>query len=334
MSVPDTFRAYEFASFGNPFTEIRLNENTHHRPLETNQVRIKVVSTSLNIVDSGLAETPRLVQAFVHKMPSPEQPLRLGFDCAGIIVGVGSDVTSYNIGDEVFALASFTNLGTFAEYANIDANYVVPKPANMSFNEAAGLPLAGGTVYQAIVELGKIQVGDRVLILGGSAATGAIGIQLAKALGASHVTATCSGRNIELVRSFGADEVIDYTTTDWKTVIAPHTIDLLVDCGMEPNSWNSGAQQVLKRDTGRFVTAGIPSEKPIASEFGATHAAFISSPHHSYLHKLGELAEAGLIKVPIDSVHAFKDLVAAFKIVVSKRARGKVVIEVVEKNSV
>lgn len=336
-NFPDTFRAYEFTSFGDPFQEIKLNSNTQQPPLEPTEVRIRVHSTSLNIVDFVFVAIPQIAQTYVNKTPSSEHPMRLGFDVSGVVVEVGSAVASsetpFAVGDEIFASADFDCLGTFAEYVNLDVKYVAHKPKDMSFNAAAGLSLVGLTIHQAIVDYGRIQAGDRVLLLGGSSGTGAIGIQLAKALSASHITATCSSRNAELVKSFGADEVIDYTTADWKSVVEPHSIDLLVDCGMEPDSWNSGAQRVIKKDSGRFVTIGIPKEAPVAAEFGARHSAMIAKGSAESLRELSKLANAGKITVPIDSVHPFEALVPALKIVVSKHARGKVVVEVVASES-
>ncbi|KAL4129065.1 hypothetical protein PRIC2_005077 [Phytophthora ramorum] len=123
----------------------------------------------------------------------------------------------------------------------------------MSWNEAAGAPLAGQTSWHVIHTYDKLQEGQRVLILGGSRGTGALAIQIARAAGAE-VIATCSSRNTELVKSLGADRVLDYTEDKWSDVLAEHSIDLIYDCGYDAASWNDVAQNVLKEKTGIFVT--------------------------------------------------------------------------------
>ncbi|KAL3673058.1 hypothetical protein V7S43_002353 [Phytophthora oleae] len=106
--------------------------------------------------------------------PTAENPFRVGFDMAGKVVEVGSDVKDYKVGDEIFAIPGFVNFGTFGEHINIETKFVAPKPSNMSWNEAAGVPLAGQTSWQALVTYGKLQKGQRVLILGGSSGTGRV----------------------------------------------------------------------------------------------------------------------------------------------------------------
>ncbi|EGZ12576.1 hypothetical protein PHYSODRAFT_355221 [Phytophthora sojae] len=259
-------------------------------------------------------------------MASPENPYRVGHDLAGKVVEVGSDVKDYAVGDEVYAMPWFDATGTFAEYLNVDTKRVAHKPSNMTFNEAAGVPLAGQTSWQALVTYGKLQKGQRVLVLGGSSGTGLFAIQIAKALGAE-VIATCSHRNVELVKSLGADQVIDYTSDKWSDVLAEHSVDLVYDCGVESQSWNDAAQKVLKEQTGIFVTIGV-IDKPIESPIGATQHQIFNAPCTEYLLELKKLIEAGHVKTVIDSVHPLENLVEAMKICMSHRAKGKIIIEV------
>ncbi|KAE9039335.1 hypothetical protein PR001_g7543 [Phytophthora rubi] len=242
-------------------------------------------------------------------MASPENPYRVGHDLVGKVVEVGSDIKDYQVGDEVYAMMWFDATGTFVEYLNVDTKRAAPKPSNMSFNEAAGVPLAGQTSWQALFTYGKLQKGQRVQILGGSSATGLFVIQIAKALDAE-VVVTCSHRNVELVKSLGADQAIDYTSDKWSDVLAEHSIDLVYDCG-----------------TGFFVTI-VVIDKPIESPIGATQHQIFNAPCTEYLLELKKLIEAGQVKMVIDSVHPLENLVEVMKICMSRRAKGKIIIEV------
>jgi NADPH:quinone reductase-like Zn-dependent oxidoreductase len=142
-----------------------------------------------------------------------ELPLILGWDAAGKVAAVGSRVTDFRVGDDVFFRPELEKQGTYADEIVVPARFVAPMPHGLTYEEAASLPLVGLTVWQALVEEGGIRTGDRVLILGGSGGTGSIAIQMAKAFGA-YVAATASARNREFVRSLGADEVIAYDDDD------------------------------------------------------------------------------------------------------------------------
>ncbi|KAE8892556.1 hypothetical protein PF005_g4847 [Phytophthora fragariae] len=259
-------------------------------------------------------------------MASPENPYRVGHDLVGKVVEVGSDIKDYQVGDEVYAMMWFDATGTFVEYLNVDTKRAAPKPSNMSFNEAAGVPLADQTSWQALFTYGKLQKGQRVLILGGSSGTGLFVIQIAKALDAE-VVVTCSHRNVELVKSLGADQAIDYTSDKWSDVLVEHSIDLVYDCGVESQSWNDPARKVLKEQTGFFVTI-VVIDKPIESPIGATQHQIFNVPCTEYLLELKKLIEAGQVKMVIDSVHPLENLVEVMKICMSHRAKGKIIIEV------
>ncbi|KAF1781981.1 hypothetical protein PC129_g20636 [Phytophthora cactorum] len=322
-TIPATFKAYEYYKFGDALEEIKFNANVAQKPLKANELRVKIFSAAVNPVDYKLVTYgPHILP----HAPTTENPFRVGFDMAGKVVEVGSDVKDYKVGDEIFAMPGIVSFGTFGEYINIETKFVAPKPSNMSWNEAAGVPLAGQTSWQALVTYGKLQKGQRVLILGGSSGTGVFAIQIAKALGAEVIT-TCSARNVELVKSLGADQVVDYTKEKWSEVLAEHSIDLIYDCGMEPASWNDVAQKVLKEKTGIFVTI-LTIDKPIESPIGATLHQIFNAPCTEYLLELKKLIEAGKVKTIIDSVHPLENVMEAFKVQMSSRARGKIVIEI------
>ncbi|KAF1781971.1 hypothetical protein JG687_00010979 [Phytophthora cactorum] len=324
VTIPTTFKAYEFANYGDVLEEAKLNANVSQKPLEPTQVRVKVVSAAINPLDYKLL---LFGSAFLPTAPTAETPLRMGFDTAGVVVEVGSgDVRGFKVGDAVYGTPDITAGGSFAEYFAIDTKYLAHKPSNLTFNEAAGVPMAGQTSFQALNNLGKLEAGQRVLILGGSSATGQFAVQVAKARGANVIT-TVSPRNIELVTSLGADQVIDYTSKKWGTVLAEHSVDLIYDCGVEPASWATDAQKVLKKNSGKFVTIGM-GPKPVESPIGATFHQLFLHPNQEDIQSLTKLVEAGQVKPTIDSVHPFEKLLDAIKLQMSNRAQGKIIIEI------
>ncbi|TMW67015.1 hypothetical protein Poli38472_012131 [Pythium oligandrum] len=324
LRLPTTFRGYLFEKFGDALQEIKLRTDLTHAPLGPSQIRVKVFTTALNPVDHKLVEVGA---RFMPTAPTAENPCRLGFDAAGKVVEVGADVSNVKIDDEVLGMAYFGSTGTWAEYAVLEAANVVHKPTSLSFGQAAGLPLVGQTTYQALTTHGHFQAGQRVLILGGSTATGAIAIQVAKALGASFVAATASTRNVDFVKSFGADQVIDYTSEKWANILEAHSIDLIYDCGVEPKAWDEGAQSVLTKDTGRLVTIGLPIT-PSESPIGATYTRMGGRPSQSDLQALVSLADSGKLTIPVDSVYAFEDLLDAVAAQKAGRARGKIILSI------
>lgn len=324
-TIPATFKAYEYESYGDPFTVLKLRHDVQQPTLKATDVRIRVHSAALNPVDAGLIEF--LGPFLTGSTPSATKPYRIGFDVAGTVVDAGADVKDLQLGDAVFAMTPFSGFGTFAEYIDIDAQFVARKPTTLSFDQAASVPLAALTSYQAILDHTSLAQGQRLLVLGGSCATGIYAVQIAKALGA-YVTATTSARNAAFVKSLGADEVIDYTTTKWVDVVPAHSIDVVYDCGMEPASWNSDAQHVLKRETGQFITLE-PVPEPIASPIGAkSHGQMAVHPSAAQLDALTKLIDAGRVVTQIDSVYPFENLFDAIKKSKTRRAVGKIVLQV------
>ncbi|RLN61130.1 hypothetical protein BBJ29_009630 [Phytophthora kernoviae] len=323
VSIPSTFKAYEYYKFGDAMEEVKLNTKVAQKPLKANEVRVKIISAAVNPVDYKLVQYGPMI---LPTAPTAENPFRVGFDMSGKVVEIGSDVKNYQVGDEVFSMPGLDSFGTFGEYLNVQTKYLAHKPSSLTFNEAAGVPLAGQTSWQALVTYGKLQAGQRVLILGGSSGTGIFAIQMAKALGAEVIT-TSSFRNTELVKSLGADQVIDYTKETWSEVLTEHSVDLIYDCGVEPASWNDAAQKVLKKQSGIFVTI-LTVDKPIESPIGATFHQIFNKPCTEFLLEVKKLIDAGKVKVIIDSVHPLENLMEAFKVQKSSRAKGKIVIEV------
>ncbi|MUO32156.1 NADP-dependent oxidoreductase [Enterococcus gallinarum] len=188
--------------------------------LGADQVLVKVAATSINPIDWKLRE------GYLKQMFPWSFPIILGWDVAGEIVEVGQKVKDYHVGDRVFARPETTRFGTYADYTIVDTNLLAPLPESIVFTEAAAVPLAGLTALQALFDHGSLKAGEKVLIHAGAGGVGTYAIQLAKNAGA-YVITTASPRNHELVKKLGADEVIDYHTTDFEEVLSD--IDLVFD---------------------------------------------------------------------------------------------------------
>ncbi|KAF1335948.1 Reticulon-4-interacting protein 1, partial [Globisporangium splendens] len=323
-SVPATFKQFQYTKFGAVDTEWKIVE-VPQKTLKPNHVRIKVVNAALNPVDYKLAEYGAY---WFGRSPTEEVPFIVGFDAAGTVVEVGSEVTDFKVGDDVFTRTPTDDFGAVAEYISVEAQYVAPKPKSQSFKDAAGVPLAGLTSYQALFTHGSLKTGERVLILGGSSATGTLAVQLAKSAGA-HVIATTSHRNVDLVKSLGADQIIDYTTQKWVEVLDEHSIDLIYDCGFEPQAWNDAAQKILKKDTGRFVTL-TQIENKIESPIGAKDFYFFCLSSGKDLREIAKFIEKDQVKTIVDTVYPFESTIEAINKVKGGRVVGKVIISVAQ----
>lgn len=188
--------------------------------LGVDQVLVKVAATSINPIDWKLRE------GYLKQMFPWSFPIILGWDVAGEIVEVGQKVKDYHVGDRIFARPETTRFGTYADYTIVDSNLLAPVPESIAFTEAAAVPLAGLTALQALFDHGSLKAGEKVLIHAGAGGVGTYAIQLAKNAGA-YVITTASPRNHELVKKLGADEAIDYHTTDFEEVLTD--IDLVFD---------------------------------------------------------------------------------------------------------
>jgi len=298
---------------------------------KNNELLVRVHPASVNPLDwHYLRGTPYLVR-MDSGFGKPDNP-RLGVDFAGTVEAVGKDVKRFKPGDEVFG----GKFGAFAEYVSVrEDRAVVLKPANLSFEEAAAIPIAAVTALQALRDKGKIQAGQKVLINGASGGVGTFAVQIAKSFGAE-VTGVCSSRNVELVRSLGADHVIDYTREDF-TAGSQH-YDLIIDTvGNHPLLQN---RKVLSPQ-GVFVIVGGPSEgewigpmivpvkalmlSPFVSQKFAPFLAELSAEDLTLLSKL---TEAGKMRSVIDRRYRLSEVPEAIRYLEAGHARGKVVITV------
>ncbi len=319
-------KAIVFTRYGSPDV-LRMEEVEKPSPKE-NQVLIKVHASSINAGDyRKLGGKPILLRAMIGGVLKPKDP-RLGSDVAGRIEAVGANVKQFQPGDVVFG---FTG-GAFAEYACSRETSVVLKPANISFEQAAAVPVAAITALQGLRDTGGIGAGQQVLIQGASGGVGSFAVQLAKSYGAE-VTAVCSTRNVDMVRSLGADHVIDYTKEDFTRKRQRYDLIYAV------NGYHSllAYKRALKPQ-GTYVCAGGTLPQffqamllgPLLSRQGGKKMASmgIAKIKQEDLVYLGELLQAGQIVPVIDRGYPLSEIAEAFRYVEEKHAQGKVTIAV------
>jgi len=313
--------------YGSPDV-LGLSEADKPTPAD-NQVLVKIQAAAVNPLDWHLLRgEPFLVRLMGFGLLKPKHHI-LGADMAGRVEAVGRDVTRFKAGDEVFG----TGMGGFAEYACVREDNVVLKPAAMTFEQVAAVPIAGVTALQALRDHGHLQSGQQVLINGASGGVGTFAVQIAKALGA-HVTGVCSGRNAEMVRSIGADHVIDYTKECfWQN---GKEYDLIVD-NAAVHSIRRSLRSVKR--SGVYVLVGGSAStasillslilNPLISRIeGRKLASFIASPKQSDLTFLRELLEAGQIVPVIDRTYPLCETPDAIRYVEEGHTRGKIIINV------
>ncbi|QDK47081.1 NADP-dependent oxidoreductase [Bdellovibrio sp. ZAP7] len=301
------------------------------------QVLVEIYSSAINLLDSKIRDGE--FKLILKYKPS----FILGHDLAGVVRQVGSKVTKFKVGDEVFSRVRDYHQGTFAESIAVREDDLALKPKNISMNEAASVPLVGLTAWQALVEIGQLRPGQKVFIQAGSGGVGSIAIQLAKHLGA-YVATTTSSKNFEFVKSLGADEVIDYKTQEFDKILSNY--DLVLH---SQDSQNLEKSVRIIRSGGKLVSISGPPDSRFAKKLGfpltavvwflsrkVRKATALKNIQYSFLfmradgHQLGKLAElieGGIIKPIIDRKFSFRQIPEAMSYVESGRAVGKVVID-------
>lgn len=281
-----------------------------------NDVLVRVVATSVNPVDWKIRE------GHLKGMLPYNFPIILGWDVSGVVEAVGKSVTQFKPGDAVYSRPNILRDGTYAEYISIDANEVAFKPATISHASAASLPLAGITAWDVLVKTAGIKAGDRVLIHAASGGVGSLAVQLAKARGA-YVIATTSAKNSALVKSLGADEIIDYRAQAFEKTITD--VDIVFDSlggEIQEKSW-----QVLKPN-GILVSVVNPPSTEQATAHKARSAFVFIQPDAAVLSELATLVDAGKIRPIIGAEFTLEDIAKAHALSESGRAIGKIVVQV------
>jgi NADPH:quinone reductase-like Zn-dependent oxidoreductase len=334
-SVAPRMKAIVYHHFGSPDV-LRLEEIEKPVPTD-NQLLIKVRGASVNPLDWHYMEgTPYLGRLVEFGLLKPKVT-RLGVDYAGTVEAVGKNITQFKPGDEVYG----NRFGAFAEYVVASEKALALKPANLTFEQAASVPVAGVTALQGLRDKGKVQPGQKVLINGASGGVGTFAVQIAKSFGAD-VTGVCSGRNVEMVRSIGADHVIDYTKEDFTR--SGQRYDLILD--------NVGNHSLLEcrrvlNPNGKIIMiggGGINDGRWTGPLVGVIKALvlkpfvtqemsmMLAEMNKKDLTILADLIQAGKVKPVIDRTYTLSQLPEALRYLEEGHARGKVVITVGDNN--
>jgi NADPH:quinone reductase-like Zn-dependent oxidoreductase len=313
-------RAFVYERYGPP-ERLRMAEVDKPAP-NAGEVLVKVLAASVNAADWHLLRGKPLFSRATLGLLRPKHKI-LGGDIAGQVEAVGSDVTRFRSGDEVYANLLDHGYGGFADYVAVPADVMALKPANLSFEEAAAVPMAAVTALQGLGHHGAIQPTQRVLINGGTGGVGSFAVQLAKAYGAE-VTAVTSTGNLDLVRSLGADHVVDYTTTDFTR--GGRRYDLILDT--VGNRSVADLRQALA-EAGKAAVTGFTSVAKLlgVSLRGGKDVAQVQAHVTSGdLELLSELIEAGKVRPRIDRRYPFADIPAAIAYLEQGHAKAKVVV--------
>ncbi|MCZ7453013.1 NADP-dependent oxidoreductase [Rhizobium rhizogenes] len=308
--------------------------------LRANDVLVEIRAASVNLLDNKIRDGE-------FKLILPYRlPLVLGNDVAGVVIRAGANVRKFKSGDEVYARPHQARIGTFAEYIAIDEADVAMKPNNLTMEEAASLPLVALTAWQVLVERADVQKGQKVLIHAGSGGVGTIAIQLAKHLGA-YVATTTSTANVDLVKSLGADVVVDYKKEDFEKVL--HGYDVVMNSLGKDTLEKSIA--VLKPG-GKLISISGPPDPDFARQNGSGwplrqvmrllslgirrkskrrgigYSFLFMTANGGQLEKITALIEAGHIRPVMDRIFPFEKTNEALDYIQTGRAKGKVVIAV------
>jgi NADPH:quinone reductase-like Zn-dependent oxidoreductase len=295
------------------------------RPMPApDEILLKVFASGVNLVDcvirGGTNDNFKSLLTL---------PMILGCDAAGIVEEVGTEVTTFKKGDEVYGCPNFPGDGSYAEYCAAKASQFALKPETLSFNEAAGVPLAALVAWMGLFELGHLQAGQRVLIQGASGGIGSFAVQFAKAKGA-YVTGTASEKNLEYLKQIGADEVVNYEKQKFEELL--HDIDVVLDASpLRDHQERLKGVSVLK-EAGIYVSVNV--DFPFNDEFtealarkNAT-AEMVAGQHHGNLAEIAKLIDEGKVKVLISKVYPLAQVALAQEESILGHVRGKLVLEI------
>ncbi len=262
---------------------------------------------------------------------APKNP-RIGTDMAGVVEAVGAEVTDFQVGDEVYGART----GAFAEYVCVK-NAVAPKPANLTFEQAAAMPVAAITALQGLRDKGKLEAGQRVLINGASGGVGTFAVQIAKALGAVHVTGVCSAGKVDTTRSLGADRVVDYTKED----VHPDSESATTWGSRSTGARSLAAYRRVLEPAGRLVVVGASKGNGVLGPLGYVIKTklgsigrkpdvvfFIAKLNREDLLTLNDMVESGTLTPVVDRTYPLSEVADAMRYLGEGHARGKIVVTV------
>lgn len=249
-------------------------------------------------------------------------PWTPGNDVAGVVERLGQGVTRFAPGDEVYGMLAVTRRGAYAEYTAVPAAALAPKPKNLDLVSAAAVPLVAFTAWQALTVLARVRPGDRVLIHAAAGGVGHVAVQLAKELGA-HVIGTARAANHDFLRDMGADELIDYTATDFRTAVTP--VDTVLD--LVGGSYGPRSLDVL-RPGGLLIGASIDpgTDEQQAAARGLRYVWVTAEPSGEVLERITERIETGRLRVTVQRTYPLAEAAAAHRAIEEKRTTGKIIL--------
>ncbi len=325
-------KALQLIKYGEIKDSLAFNEISKP-PVQSKDVLIEVKAAAINPIDKSI-----IAGNLQGLLPIP-LPSSMAYDVSGIVLETGDEVSNFEIGDLVYSRVPQEQMGTLAEYVSVNSAAVSKKPGNISFAEAASIPLAGLTALQSLENAG-IKENDKVLIHAGSGGVGSFAIQYAKTKGA-YVYTTTSTSNVQWVKKLGADRVIDYKTEDYKSIVKG--ADIVFDTLGQ--NYTAEAFEVIKKG-GKVVSVVGPLDEESAKMFGmndyklpaelarlsADHEALYKfifmHPNGSHLEEIKSLIEDEKIKPIIDTIYPFIKSIDALVHLASGRAKGKIVIQI------
>lgn len=286
--------------------------------LQEGEVLVRIKAAGVNPVDAVIRE------GYYKEMMPHSLPVISGWDLAGVVEKRGHAARRFNVGDEVYAYARrpVIKWGTYAEYIQIPESYLAKKPQNLSFEQAAGIPLAGLTAYQSLYEAGKLQENQSVLILGASGGVGSFAIQLAKAKGAE-VIGVASEKNHSYMKDLGADHTLDYKSQhigEATKELFPDGVDLIFDC----TSGETLQQSLIALKPSGTLVSILNQGKDL--DPGINFKYVFVEPNASQLDHLREIAEAGKLKVHVSKTYTLEEAAEAQKQIRTLHTTGKLVI--------
>lgn len=309
-------KAAVYDEFGGPEkVQVRTMEIPE---VKEGEVLVRIKAAGVNPVDYAVRE------GYLKDFLPYAFPIIPGWDMAGVVEERGFSARRFSVGDEVYAYARrpVVQYGTFAEYIVLPESYLAERPRSVSWEEAAGIPLAGLTAYQSLYDAGKLQEGQTILILGASGGVGSLGIQLAKVLGA-RVIGVASKKNHSFMRELGADETIDYHNTNIGEAVkgvAPEGVDLIFDCA----SGETLEQSLLVlKPTGKLVSI-LNQGQDLSPDINFEYV-FVE-PNASQLDHMRELTDAGRLQVHVSGTYSLDEAADALKQIQTAHTTGKIVI--------
>lgn len=297
---------------------VEINNTVSKPQAEEGKIVVEIYATGVNPIDW------KIRQGYMAQMMPLQFPAIMGGDFSGVVMEVGGGVSGLNVGDEVYGQAGVLlgGSGSFAEYASAQAQNVAQKPKNVSHQEAAGLPLAGISALQALLENINLKKGQKILIHGGAGGIGSFAIQLAKYLGA-YVYTTVSKEDVAYVKDLGADEVIDYKSQKFE--------DIAKDCDAVFDTVGGETYtrsfNVLKKG-GVIVSMAEQPNTALMEKYGVQAIYQFIQPIREKLEKLGALVEQGAVKVHIDKTFRLDEAAEALSYLETGHSKGKVVLQI------